>query len=412
MKYLITLLLLLPAVIYAQAYTAEQLIDIGLENNFGIKQSEASYQISKERLGIARWDALPELSANLNATHDFEATGDKNSNSLSVRLSKRISLIDQSYYQNKFAKYDLESAEIKLDNDRRDFVFKVLKSYIELLSKQKQLELQNNNLQIQQSIVNQSKILLKQKKNTEFDVRQSEITLLNLQITIKNLENDIKNSRKALFNTLNIVDEGYQIAELDTPEIEAIPGLNLDDVPELVNLKRDIERDEISLTQSKLNFLPDLTLSYQYGKTKSGYEFEFNNTRTGHTLALDASYSLWNFFKHGKEHTQTRLSQKIKKLNYESSKQSVETKYAQYQDQLDYLNEMDELYQLKKEHAEENLNIAEQKYQLGMIQQIELDKARYEFLDATIGVETNKYKLLETYESINYLLAKKLLNKY
>ena len=80
MKYLITLLLLLPAVIYAQAYTAEQLIDIGLENNFGIKQSEASYQISKERLGIARWDALPELSANLNATHDFEATGDKNSN--------------------------------------------------------------------------------------------------------------------------------------------------------------------------------------------------------------------------------------------------------------------------------------------------------------------------------------------
>jgi len=90
----------------------------------------------------------------------------------------------------------------------------------------------------------------------------------------------------------------------------------------------------------------------------------------------------------------------------------VETKYAQYQDQLDYLNEMDELYQLKKEHAEENLNIAEQKYQLGMIQQIELDKARYEFLDATIGVETNKYKLLETYESINYLLAKKLLNKY
>jgi len=47
-----------------------------------------------------------------------------------------------------------------------------------------------------------------------------------------------------------------------------------------------------------------------------------------------------------------------------------------------------------------------------MIQQIELDKAIYEFLDASINAETNKYKLIELYESINYLLSKKLLNKY
>ncbi|HOE90617.1 MAG TPA: TolC family protein [Candidatus Cloacimonadota bacterium] len=411
MKYLI-LLLILPTLIFAQAYTAEQLIDIGLQNNYGIQQSEASYQVSKAKLNIARWDILPELSANLNYTHDFEAAQDPNSNALSLRLAKKISLNDQSYYQNKYAKYDLETAEIKLDNDKKDFVFKVLKAYIDVLNKQKQLELQNKNLEIQQSILTQSRMLLVQKKNTEFDVKQSEINVLNVQIAIKSLENDIKNSRRNLFNMLNIPDEFFAFSEITVPDFDNLPEFDVSQVPELVVLKRDIERDEIALTQSKVSFVPDLTMSYQYSKTKSGYDFEFDNNRTGHTLALDASYSFWNLFKHGQEHSQTKLSQKIKKLNYENSKLTLESQYSQYQTQLDYLKEMDELYQLKKENTQDNLNIAEQKHELGMIQQIELDKAIYEFLDASINAETNKYKLIELYESINYLLSKKLLNKY
>ncbi|HPY97382.1 MAG TPA: TolC family protein [Candidatus Cloacimonadota bacterium] len=411
MKYLI-LLLILPTLIFAQNYTAEQLIDIGLQNNYGIQQSEASYQVSKAKLNIARWDILPELSANFNYTHDFEAAQDPNSNALSLRLAKKISLNDQSYYQNKYAKYDLETAEIKLDNDKKDFVFKVLKAYIDVLNKQKQLELQNKNLEIQQSILTQSRMLLVQKKNTEFDVKQSEINLLNVQIAIKSLENDIKNSRRNLFNMLNIPDEFFAFSEITVPDFDNLPEFDVSQVPELVVLKRDIERDEIALTQSKVSFVPDLTMSYQYSKTKSGYDFEFDNNRTGHTLALDASYSFWNLFKHGQEHSQTKLSQKIKKLNYENSKLTIESQYSQYQTQLDYLKEMDELYQLKKENTQDNLNIAEQKHELGMIQQIELDKAIYEFLDASINAETNKYKLIELYESINYLLSKKLLNKY
>ena len=402
----------MPTLIFAQNYTAEQLIDIGLQNNYGIQQSEASYQVSKAKLNIARWDILPELSANFNYTHDFEAAQDPNSNALSLRLAKKISLNDQSYYQNKYAKYDLETAEIKLDNDKKDFVFKVLKAYIDVLNKQKQLELQNKNLEIQQSILTQSRMLLVQKKNTEFDVKQSEINLLNVQIAIKSLENDIKNSRRNLFNMLNIPDEFFAFSEITVPDFDNLPEFDVSQVPELVVLKRDIERDEIALTQSKVSFVPDLTMSYQYSKTKSGYDFEFDNNRTGHTLALDASYSFWNLFKHGQEHSQTKLSQKIKKLNYENSKLTIESQYSQYQTQLDYLKEMDELYQLKKENTQDNLNIAEQKHELGMIQQIELDKAIYEFLDASINAETNKYKLIELYESINYLLSKKLLNKY
>jgi len=347
MKYLI-LLLILPTLIFAQNYTAEQLIDIGLQNNYGIQQSEASYQVSKAKLNIARWDILPELSANFNYTHDFEAAQDPNSNALSLRLAKKISLNDQSYYQNKYAKYDLETAEIKLDNDKKDFVFKVLKAYIDVLNKQKQLELQNKNLEIQQSILTQSRMLLVQKKNTEFDVKQSEINLLNVQIAIKSLENDIKNSRRNLFNMLNIPDEFFAFSEITVPDFDNLPEFDVSQVPELVVLKRDIERDEIALTQSKVSFVPDLTMSYQYSKTKSGYDFEFDNNRTGHTLALDASYSFWNLFKHGQEHSQTKLSQKIKKLNYENSKLTIESQYSQYQTQLDYLKEMDELYQLKR----------------------------------------------------------------
>ncbi len=411
MKYLV-FFLLIPGLLLAQTYRVDQLIDTGLKNNYGLQQSEISYEISQSKLNSSRWNLLPEVSAGFNQTNYFDSTIDDQLNSLTFRVTKKISLNDSYYFQNKYSRYDLDTANMKLDSERRNFVYQVIKAYIGILDKQKQLELQNKNLGIQQSIVDQSKLLLKQKKSTEFDVRQSEITLLNVQIAIKNLQNDIRNSRKLLFNMLNMTDENYTLAEIELPNPDAIGELNSENVTDLLLLKREIERDDISLKQNKLSYLPEISLNYLYNKAKQSNDFSFDSDRTNHTLSLEATYSLWNYFKNGEEHRQTKLNQKVKKLTYESKKMSVQSQYEQYKDQMDYLKEMDNLYQLKKENTQENLNIAEQKYQMGMIQQIELDKARYEFLDASVAYESNRYKLIELNESVNYLLSGKLLNKY
>jgi len=396
----------------AQTYTVDQLIDSGLKNNYGIQQAELGYEITKSKLNSSRWNLLPEVSAGFNQTNYFDSNPLDKLNTLSFRVSKKISLNDSYYFQNKLAGFDLSTYDLKLNAEKRSFVYEVIQSYIEILNKQKQLELQRENLAIQQSIVDQSKLLFKQKKSTEFELKQSEITLYNVQIALKNVENDIKNSRQVLFNLLRMSDENYALAEIEMPQPGTIAPLDEEKINDLKLLKRDIERDDINLTQSKLSYLPDISLSYNYNKAKQSTDFSFDNDNTSHTLSLEASYSLWTFFKNGETHRQAKLNQKIKKLSYEDKKLTIENQYEQYKTQMEYLNEMSELYRLKKENTRSNLDIAIQKHQMGMIQQIELDKVRYEFLDASLAYESNRYKMIQLNESINYLLSGKLLSKY
>ncbi len=410
---LILIFILLPTLIFAQSYNLEELIDMGLKNNYDIQQSDINKQISKSQLNSSRWNLLPSVTAELSRTEDLK--NDYNSikkNQLNFSISKSISLNDADYFQNKFAYHDYEDSQIENIMKRRNFIYQMIQSYIGVLSSQKQLDAQNKNLSIQQKILAQNNLLFAQKKITNFEIKQGEITLLNIQISIKKLENEIKNKRRSLFDLVNTEDNNGDFEDILYTSNERNPEFNADKIIELVLLQRKIERENISIKQSKLNYFPRLSLNYNYNQSDYDQNFNLSHHETSHTLSLKANYSLWTYFENNESYKQSTLNKKLKVLNYENKLNAVKTEYSQFVNDLYYYKELHDLYSLKKENATENLQIAEEKYQLGKIQQIDLDKARLEKLEADIEYESNKYQLILSRESINHLMSEKMLNKY
>lgn len=414
MKKIIFAVMFLPLMLFAQSYNIDQLVEIGIKNNLDLQQSELSKELANSQLHKSYWDLVPDVTADFNRTDYLylEKGSTHQNNSLGLNVTKTIYLNDPQYYSYKFAKFDKKTSELKYENEKRSFILQIVSAYISLLDSQKQLEVQKSNQTIQENILQQTKILYRQKKNTEFDVTQSEITLLNVQIAITKLNNDISSKRNQLFNLINCQDQGFPLEDLTIKEDYQLPDFNTANNKDIELLQREIDRTDLSLNQTKLSFLPDLSLKYRYAKENFSPDFSFDDTSKSHTLMLNASYSLWNFFKNKENYSQTYISKKSKELSLKSKSLNLENQYQQYKDNLNYFKQLDNLYAIKKDNTKLNLVIAEKRYELGMIEQIELDKARFENFDAIQAYESNKYKLIELAEQVNFLLSNKILNKY
>jgi len=419
MKKFIFLIMSLPLLLWSQSYNIDQIINTGLDNSLSLKQSELGKRIAESQLTQSYLNVLPEVTAFYQRTdYLFEESKPQGSvanqtNAIGLEVEKTIKFNNQDYFSLRFAQFDKNTAVLSYENQKKSLALNIFSAYIAVLDAQKQLETQKQNQLIQENILKQTKALFGQKKNTEFDVTQNEITLLNVKITIQKLNNEIKIKRAQLFNLINSEDLGYDLQDISTNPEFNIPTPDFSHNLELLILKRDSDRYNISINQSFLNYMPDLSLRYNYSFSGHSPDFTFNKQENkNQTISINASYSLWNFLKTNQSHSQVKMNKQNKELSAELKLQSLQTQFKQYKEDFEYYTQLDGLYKLKKENTALNLSIAENRYELGMIDPLELDKARYENFEAISSYDSNKYRIIELREKINFLLAEKILNKY
>jgi len=99
-------------------------------------------------------------------------------------------------------------------------------------------------------------------------------------------------------------------------------------------------------------------------------------------------------------------------LNIQDQLDEMERLYEILTRELEYLNRLDELYQEKLEQANSQIQIAEERYRLGLIDLLELDKTRVDFINSEISYYSNRYQILAKQEAINNLLSLKIMGKW
>ena len=80
--------------------------------------------------------------------------------------------------------------------------------------------------------------------------------------------------------------------------------------------------------------------------------------------------------------------------------------------ELEYLLRLDELYSERLTQSREQIRIAEERYRLGMIQLLDLDKTRTDYISSDIEYHTNRYQIIQKQEAVNYLLSHQILGKW
>ena len=414
MKVITVILMLLPLLLAAQSYTLEELITYGLENSFSVQKSALSYQSSKSTLNTSKWNLLPDASVSGGIKKDFDpaVNTDDVTSSAGLSIGKTISLNDAAYFNYLYASLDTKTANMKLEQTRRAYAYEVFSAYLKVLSSQKQRSSLEENLQIQIRVWEQSKILLQLGKTTPFEVKQNEIAVLNSNISLMKLDNTIANARKELFALVQMQDENYPLTELELNIQKEIPAFNTEKNADLNILNQELKRLNLQLKQNKLDDFPRLNLAYNFDRSVSGADFDFNRYNTNHGISLTLSYPLFNIGENAESRTRTKISRQLSQVAIEEKKDQLQRDYDSALGELQYLKRMNELYSEQLAQSREQITQAEERYRLGLIELLELDKTRTNYIETDISYNTNLYSIIAKQEEINYLLSEPVLGKW
>ena len=414
MKVFTVLLMLLPILLAAQSYTLEELITYGLDNSFSVQKSSLNYESSKSTLNTSKWNLLPNASVTGSVTKDFDpaAQTDDLTNSAGFSLSKTISLNDDTYFNYLYSSLDTKTAQMKLDQTRKTYAYDVFSAYLKVLSAQKQRSSLEENLQIQTRVWEQSKILLQLGKTTPFEVKQNEIAVLNSNISLMQLDNTIANARKELFALVQMQDEGFPLTELELNVQKEIPAFSIEKNADLSILNQELKQINLQLKQNKLDDFPRLNLAYNLDRTVGGADFDYDRYNTNHNISLSLSYPLLNIFENSESRTRTNISRQLSQLSIDEKKDQLQRDYDSALRELQYLTRMNELYSEQLAQSREQITQAEERYRLGLIELLELDKTRTSYIETDISYNNNLYSIINKQEEINYLLSEPILGKW
>ena len=414
MKVFTVLLMLLPILLAAQSYTLDELITYGLENSFSVQKSSLNYESSQSTLNTSKWNLLPDASVTGSVTKDFDpaAQTDDLTNSAGFSLSKTVSLNDGPYFNYLYSSLDTKTAKMKLEQTRKTYAYDVFSAYLKVLSAQKQRSSLEENLQIQTRVWEQSKILLQLGKTTPFEVKQNEIAMLNSNISLMQLDNTIANARKELFALVQKQDEGFPLTELELNVQKEIPAFSIENNADLNILNQELKRINLQLKQNKLDDFPRLNLGYNLDRTVGGTDFDYDRYNTNHNISLSLSYPLLNIFENSESRTRTNISRQLSQLAIDEKKDQLQRDYDSALRELQYLKRMNELYREQLAQSREQITQAEERYRLGLIELLELDKTRSSYIETDISYNNNLYSIITKQEEINYLLSAPILGKW
>lgn len=406
--------MMLPILLVAKAYTLEELIEHGINHSLQIQKEELGAQSSKSALRSSLWNFAPDANITAGVSKDFDAPASvpSLSNHVGIDISKTISLNDATYFGYRSARVDDQSAQLRLQKNTSEYAYKVFQAYLNALSTTKRLEALQENLEIQNRVWEQSKTLFRLGKITPFEVKQNEIAVMNSEISIMQLENSIENARAELFALVDISDEGYPLNEIEIEISKAAPEYDLSDNLQLKLLEQDLKKHDINIRQNSLNYLPRLSLGYGFSRRVSGYDFEYDRYNTVHSAQLSLSYPLLSLFTNSENLTRQKISKQLTQLNYDDILKQSRSDYDNKVRVLEYLLRLESLYYERLQQASEQIEIAQERYRLGLIELLELDKTRTSYIDATIEYENNRYEILKTQENLNYQLSKPILGKW
>ncbi|MDY0325594.1 MAG: TolC family protein [Candidatus Cloacimonadaceae bacterium] len=414
MKHYLILLMLLPIMLAAQVYTLDQLIEHGLEHSYQIQKEELSNDTGHSAYRSAKWNLMPEVNLSAGATQDLDPISSQSglTSSAGFEIRKTISLNDPAYFNYRTSKLDTKSADLKLQKGYSTYAYNVFQAYIKILSATKKRSSLEENLAIQNRVWEQSKVMLRLGKTVPFEVKQNEIAVMNSQILLIQLENTIENARTQLFALVQMQDQGYPLADLEVDSAKDVPAYSTENMQELKILERELERNDILLTQNFLEKFPRISLGYGLSRRVSGQDFDFDQYNTVHNLSLNLSYSLWNVFTNGESGLRYKINKQMAQLNFDDKSEQSKREYDSILRELQYLLRLDELYNERLQQVTEQIRIAEERYRLGMIQLLELDKTRTNYIDADIEYNANRYEIIARQEALNNLLSAQILGKW
>jgi outer membrane protein TolC len=402
------------SLINAEVYLLTDIINSGLENSISITRSLYGRSNTLDESRINYFALLPDANYSASYTNPTRVN-DYFTSTLSI--GKSFYLNEPAYFNIRRSNLEKRIVDLKHENLRKKIAFDILNEYIEIVKQQKNIENVTENLNLQRRIYEQVRIQYDSRRRTIYDLQQSEIDTLNTYIQLIELNDMLSKRRENLFFLINQPDLGYPFEDYN---FKIDSHINIDDFSKNLNMKSSelgLQQNKLSLRQSYLSQFPSLSVGYFWSTRyqNSILDTEFfkpNNYQESGTFSINLSYPLFNHFDTGFRYRMTRRNFNLMRYELEELEKEINQQILQIINDLSRLRMSYELYQRKLDLSRKNLQIAEERFMLGNISNLDLDKARIQFLESDFQLTNQFYTLVKKQEELNFLASREILGRW
>ncbi|MBN2017942.1 MAG: TolC family protein [Candidatus Cloacimonetes bacterium] len=409
--FLCALMLVFAGTAFAESFTIDKVIQIGLENSYDITNQTYSMKKSKQSLYSSVLDILPNANYSISQT---EAAG-TTTKSGSINISETIYSDDYRYFSITNGLSSLKKSKIDLEITRKNLIYNIISSYLNVLLQEKLFDVSKMALKIAQMNYDETKTLRDYGKVSEIDMRQAEIDLSRAQIdSLKNNYN-FENSKMDLCFMISVdYKDSYTFDDIDYEIMQDQKySLDIDNNLSVNSYKESLKQSKMNYIQNWLEFIP--TLSFSVNKSldwEKGGLFDFNSKSSPIQYTIALSYPLLNPLTNLPSNKTSHYSYKQAKLLYEHTKKQEQQDFLQA---VKYYNQLQQSYELAQKQealSEMHFNLVNEKYRLGQADLTELENARQERFQSMSNRISQYYLLIMAQENIHLINNDKLLNRY
>ena len=396
------LLILLFCLVNAQTLSVDEAVRIALENKAAITNAEKDVTIAK----LNRNSTASLLLPSINASNSFRETTYGNSilsgsESYSGGVNLSQSLFNFGGKVNSVRQSDnsYQISRIQKRSTTSRIILNVYTFYYDYLKNSELYEIAKEDLQLSQRQLDLVKQQFDLGAVSKTDYLKATVRYGTAKSTLLNRELSFNNSFKNLRNSMGLIGTDTLInlpkkveINLIIPSFDEAYQLMLSSSPSLNILDRRVTSAKIGVKQSWASSLPSLNMSLGYNATSSDQVtkqyFEDNYIKSEN---LTLSIPLFNGFRQRNDIKISKLQLSQEQASYSSAIKDAEVDLYSL---LNRLNNYEELIPIQEEvllSAEEDLKLAQQKYELGSADILELLDAQLAVIQASSSLVSTKY---------------------
>ncbi|MBX2873257.1 MAG: TolC family protein [Saprospiraceae bacterium] len=366
--------------------TLQEAIELGLENNYGIKISRNQEAIATNNNNRGNAGMLPTLNTNGNVSYTSNNTrqkffsGDERSGTgagnTSIRLGAALNWTAfdgfQMYARKERLELDQAQSKVFTRQAMQDLVSQIQTLYYGLVRINQQIDITRQSITLNEDLRNLASGKLQIGTGTNLEVLQTRNRVNTDSSTLLNLENTFRQNQIAM-NRLMGRTVGIEftvpleIPEALLPKLEALTPLALDQNYDMRLLKLD---EQIALTQirearSALYPTVSVNLGYNYNFSRAEVGFLLSNRTFGPTAGLSFNYDLFPGRNIKRDIDNATILQQNIQLTQSDLQQDIEASLSEQYQNYQALIGLESVERKSLEIAEQNTALSRQLYRSG-----------------------------------------------
>lgn len=419
-------------------WTLEDCIQYALDNNLQVKRTQLQADINSNNYLQSKINVAPNLNGSIGRSYNYGRQIDPFTNNFisnntvndDYGITTNLNIFNglQSYNNIKKSEYSMLAAIQNVKKQKVELTLDVATDYLDILFKKELLTVNENQMEVAALQAARTKKLVDAGSSARGDYLEMQSQLASEKLNVTNAKNDLKVSYLNLTQLLDLDSTaGFEIVVPDTvdPQIEQnLPSTGeiyqaaLEKLPYIKQAEYQLKTTEYNLAIQKGRRSPQIYFSSGWGtgyssyyKDASGNTYPYGNQLRGNSntnLRIGVSIPIFNRWEVNNAISNAKIQVSDAQYSLDQSKQQLYKEIQQAHNNA--VSAREKFYSATEavNSYKESFHYTEQKYDVGMVNSVDYNIAKNNYIKAESDLLRAKYQYIFYVKILDYYQGESL----